>query len=136
MQIIPFEINLRKKWSLASIYSTPSHKDKYFIWYLTHLLDFYSLGMKNLSFLVSFNTDSENKAMKDFLYEHTFYNIMKENTCFNGDRCSCIDLLIANSKFSFMKKNSFVWIIITCFSQRKFEKFEPKKLIYQFQIIW
>ena len=68
MQIISFEINLRKKkWSLASIYGAPSHKDKYFIWYLTHLLDFYSLGMKNLSFLVSFNTDAENKVMKDFL---------------------------------------------------------------------
>ena len=30
---------------------------------------------------------------------------MKQNTCFKGDGGLCIDLLIANSKFSFMKKN-------------------------------
>ena len=45
--------------------------------------------------------------MKDFLQEHTFYNMMKQNTCFKGDRGSCIDLLITNSKFLFMKTNSF-----------------------------
>ena len=57
--------------------------------------------------LGDFNIEAENKAMKDFLQEHTFYNMMKQNTCFKGDRGSCIDLLITNSKFSFMKTNSF-----------------------------
>ena len=32
---------------------------------------------------------------------------MKQNTCFKGDGGSCIDLRITNSKFSFMKTNSF-----------------------------
>ena len=32
---------------------------------------------------------------------------MKQNTCFKGDGGSYIDLLITNSKFSFMKSNSF-----------------------------
>ena len=45
--------------------------------------------------------------MKPLLQEHTFYNILKQNTCFKGDRGSCIDLLITNSKFSFIKANSF-----------------------------
>ena len=54
-----------------------------------------------------FNIEVENKVMKSFLQEHTFYNMMKQNTCFKGDGGSCIDLLITNSKFSFMKTNSF-----------------------------
>ena len=33
--------------------------------------------------------------------------MMKQNTCFKGDGGSCIDLLITNSKFSFMKTNCF-----------------------------
>ena len=45
--------------------------------------------------------------MKDFLQEHTFYNMMKQIICFKGDGGLCIDLLIINSKFSFMKTNSF-----------------------------
>ena len=36
-----------------------------------------------------------------------FYNMMKLNICFKGDGCLCIDLLITNSKFSFMRPNSF-----------------------------
>ena len=36
-----------------------------------------------------------------------FYNIMKQNTPFKGDGGLRIDLLIANSKLSFMKINSF-----------------------------
>ena len=75
--------------------------------------------------------------MKDFLQEHTFYNMMKRNTCFKGDGGSCIDLLITNSKFSFMKTNSFETGLsdhhhmIYTILKIKFEKFEPKKLIYR-----
>ena len=68
--------------------------------------------------------------MKSFLQKHTFYNIMKQNTCFKGDGGSCIDLLITNSKFSFMKTNSFetgLWYTIL---KTKFEKFKLKKSIY------
>ena len=62
--------------------------------------------------------------------------MMKQNTCFKGDGGSCIDLLIINSKFSFMKTNSFetglkdLHDMICTFLKTKFEKFEPKKLIY------
>ena len=45
--------------------------------------------------------------MNDSLQEHTFCNMMKQNKCFKGDRGSCVDLLITNSKFSFMATNSF-----------------------------
>ena len=36
IQIIPFAINLRKKWLVASIYNAPSQKNTYFLWYLTN----------------------------------------------------------------------------------------------------
>ena len=62
--------------------------------------------------------------------------MMKQNICFKGDGGSCIDLLIINSKFSFMRINFFqtglsdhhhmIYIIL----KAKFEKFEPKKLIF------
>ena len=74
--------------------------------------------------------------MKDFLQEHTFNNMIKQNTCFKGDRGLCIDLLIKNSKFSFMKTNCFETgfgdhhHMIHTLLKTKFEKFEPKKLIY------
>ena len=104
---------------------------------MTNLLEFYSTRYEKVIILGDFNIEAENKVMKDFLQEHTFYNMMKQNTCFKGDRGSCIDLLITNSKFSFMKTNSFETGLsdhhhhmIYTILNTKFEKFEPKKLIY------
>ena len=104
-----------------------------------------------------FNKGAENKTMKEEFssgaYILPFYNLMKQNICFKGDRGSCIDLLIINSRFSFMKTSSFetglsdhhhmtyiyiyiyVYIYIYIYIKiqilkTKFEKFEPKKLIY------
>ena len=54
-----------------------------------------------------FNIGTENKAMEGFLQEHTFYKMVEQNTCFKGYGSLCIDLLMINLKFSFMKTNSF-----------------------------
>ena len=68
IQIIPFETNLRKeKWLVASIYNAPSQKNKYFLWYLTHLLEFYSTRHEKVIILGDFNIEAENKVMKNFL---------------------------------------------------------------------
>ena len=62
--------------------------------------------------------------------------MMKQNRCFKGDGGSCIDLLTTNSKFSFMKTNLFEtglsdhYHMTYTILKTKFEKFEPKKLIY------
>ena len=75
--------------------------------------------------------------MKSFLQKHTFYNIVKQNTCFKVDGDSCIDLLITNSKFSFMTANSFEnglsdhHHLIYTILKTKFEKLKPKKSIYR-----
>ena len=100
VRIIPFEINLRnKKQLVASIYKAPSKKNKYFLWCLINLLEFYSTRYEKVIILGNFNIDAENKVKKYFLQEHKFYHIMKHNTYFQGDGGSCIDLLITNSKF-------------------------------------
>ena len=62
--------------------------------------------------------------------------MIKQNKYFKVDEGLCIDLLITNSKFSFIKKNFFktglsdhhhmTYTIL----KTAFEKFEPKKLIY------
>ena len=62
--------------------------------------------------------------------------MIKQNTCFKDDGGSCIDLLIANSKFSFVRTNSLKTglsdhHIINAILKTKFEKFEPKKSIYR-----
>ena len=102
MQIIPFEINLRKeKWLVSSIYKAPSQENKYFLQNWTDQLKFYSTRYEKV-ITGDFNIKVENKRMKDLLQEHTFYNMIKQNTCLNriqGDGDSCINLLIANSKF-------------------------------------
>ena len=62
---------------------------------------------------------------------------MKQNTCFKDNGISCIDLLITNSEFSFMKTNSFETGLSNCHHmihtifKTKFEKFEPKNSIYR-----
>ena len=79
--------------------------------------------------------EAEIKAMKNFLQEHTFYTIMTENASFKDDGGSCIDVLITNSKFSFMKINSFETGLsdhhhmIYTILKTKLKKNEPKKLI-------
>ena len=66
-----------------------------------------------------------------------FYNMMKQSTCFKYDGGSCIDLLITNSKFLFLKTTFFVTGLndyhhmIYTILKTKFEKFEPKKSVYR-----
>ena len=114
IQIIPLIIQIiqtiikpqKRKIVSTSIYNSPSQKSKYFIWYLTNLVEFYSTRHEKVIIFGDFNKGTENKIMKDFLQEHTFYNMLKQNKGFKGDGGSCMDLLIMNSKFSFMKTNS------------------------------
>ena len=43
---------------------------------------------------------------------------MKRNRCFKGVGGSCIDLLITNSKFSFMKANVFETVLTDHLNQK------------------
>ena len=62
--------------------------------------------------------------------------MIKQNTCAKDDGGSCINLLTANSKFSFVRTNSLKTGLsdhhmINAILKTKFEKFEPKKSIYR-----
>ena len=69
--------------------------------------------------------------------QNTWNNMMKQNTCFKGDGGSCIDLLITNSKFPFMKAKYFETGLsdhhhmIYTILKIKFEKFKSKKSTYR-----
>ena len=120
---------------LTSIYKAPSQKNKYFPWYLISILDFYSTRYEKFVILGDFNIEVEHKVKKDF-FRNMFYKMMKQNTCFKGDRGSYIDLPITNSKFSVMWRNFFETGLsdhhhmIYTILKTKFERFEPKKPIY------
>ena len=62
----------KRKIVSASIYTAPSQKNKYFIWYLTNLLEFYWTRHEKVIIFDDFNKDTKDKVMKDFLQEHTF----------------------------------------------------------------
>ena len=74
---------------------------------MKNLLEFYSIRYEQVIILGYFNMETENKVMKDFLLKHTFYNMIKQNTCSKGNGGLCIDLLITNSKLSYLETNSF-----------------------------
>ena len=103
------------------------------------MLEFYSTRYDEVIIPGDFNIEAENRVMKDFLQERTCYNMMKQNTCFKGDRGSCIDLLIANSKLKLVEIeiNTFETGLSDHHRMKytilktKFEKFEPKKLLYR-----
>ena len=58
---------VKEKWLIALIYNVPSQKNKYFFWYFTNLLEFYSNWYDKVIILGHFNIEAENKVMKDFL---------------------------------------------------------------------
>ena len=59
-------MNLRKKkWLVASIYKAPSQRNKYFLWYLINLVEFYSTRYEKV--IGDFNIEAENKLMHDLL---------------------------------------------------------------------
>ena len=58
IQIVPFELNLRKdKWLLVSIYKQPLQNKQYFVSILSDLLDFYSNEYDNKVVLGDFNLE-------------------------------------------------------------------------------
>ena len=126
---------------IALVYNVSSQKNKYFFWYLKNLLEFYSIRYEQVIILGYFNMETENKVMKDFLLKHTFYNMIKQNTCSKGNGGLCIDLLITNSKLSYLETNSFETALsdhmIYTILKTKIWKVWIKEIdISQFQTIW
>ena len=81
IQIIPFELNLRKdKWLFDSIYKPPLQNDQYFVSILSNLLDFYSNEYGNKVVLGGFNLEPSSPSMLSLMDSQNFVSLIKKKT--------------------------------------------------------
>ena len=107
IQVIPFDLNLRKeKWLFVSISKPPLQSNNYFLDTLNDLLDFYSGIYDNKVVFGDFNLEPTNPVMINFMDSQNFTNLIKNNTCFKGVG-SCIDLILTNRKYCFKDTSSY-----------------------------
>ena len=137
IQVIPFELNLRKeKWLFVSIYKPPLQSNNYFLDTLNDLLDFYSGIYDNKVVFGDFNLEPTNPVMINFMDSQNFTNLIKNNTCFKGVG-SCIDLILTNRKYCFKNTSSYETGIsdhhhlIFSIMKTTFASEEPKKFVYR-----
>ena len=101
IQVIPFELNLRKeKWMFMCIYRPPKQNNQYFLENLSSIADHYSSIYDNYIFLGDFNMEPNCSALTSFMQSFNLFNLIKTNTCFKGIG-SCIDLIVTNRNFVF-----------------------------------
>ena len=94
IQIIPFELNLRKdKWLFVCIYKPPLQNNQYFVSILSDLLDFYSNEYDNKVVLGDFNLEPSSFSMSSFMDSENLFSFIKNKACFKGTG-SCIDMIL------------------------------------------
>ena len=107
IQVIPFELNLRrKKWMFVCIYRPLSHNKQYFLDKPSEIINQYSSIYDNYIILRDFNMEPSYSILNAFMDSHNLFNLIKSNRCFKG-RCFCIDLILTNQKLCF--KNSSIF---------------------------
>ena len=83
IQVIPFDINVRKqKWLLLPIYRPPHRYQAYFTEQLSQLLDRLP-GFESVLVLGDFKMEPNNQHLCSLLEKHDLINIIKGLTCFN-----------------------------------------------------
>ena len=79
IQIIPFELNLRKdKQLFVSIYKPPLQNNQYFVSILSDLLDFYSNEYDNKVVLGDFNLEPSSPCMLSFMDSQYFVSLIEK----------------------------------------------------------
>ena len=137
IQIIPFELNIRKdKWFFVSIYKPPLQNNQYIVSILSDLLDFCSNEYDSKVVLGDFSLEPSSPSMLSFMDNQNFVSLIKNETFFKGSS-SCIDLILTNRKYSLKNtssnKNEFGdhHHLIYSVMKTTFKSEEPKKLIYR-----
>ena len=103
IQIIPFELNLRKdKWLFVSIYKSLLQNNQYFVSIVSDLLDCYSNEYDNKAVLGDFNLKLSNPSMLSFMDSQNLASVVKNKTCFKVTGY-CIDLILTNRKYTHLK---------------------------------
>ena len=137
LQILPFEINLRReKWLVVTIYRPPKQRIFYFLEGLSSIIDFYTQAYEKHIIIGDFNMQPGFDNMSEFIISHGYYNLIKKNTCFKNTG-TCIDLMLTNQKYSFKNTNVFETglsdhhLLIYSMLKTTFTKMKPKKIIYR-----
>ena len=138
LQIIPFELNLRKqKWIVFSIYRPPKKCLKDFLSKLSTIIDFYTRNYVNILVMGDFNAEPHNSNLKMFMDKYDLYNHIKEKTCWKSSSGSCIDLVMSNKKFSFKHSGaaetglSDHHLLVYTMLKTTFTKLGPRKYTYR-----
>ena len=79
IQIIPFELNLRKeKWMFMCIYRAPSQNNLYLLEKLLEIIDHFSSIHDNYIILGDFNMDPSDSILKTFMQPHNLFNLINQ----------------------------------------------------------
>ena len=137
IQIIPFELNLRKeKWMFMCIYRPPAQSKQYFLENLSMIVDHYSSIYDNHIILGDFNMEPNSPILIPFMQSFNLFIIIKSNTCFKGNG-TCIDLILTNRKSCFKHCSTFETglsnhhHLIYSMLKTTFKKEEPKLYKYR-----
>ena len=137
IQIIPFELNLKKdKWLFVKIYKPPLQNNQYFVSILSDLLDFCATEYDNKVELGDLNLELLSPSMLSFMDSQNFVNLIKNKICFKGAG-SCIVLILRNGKYSFKNTSSYKTglsdhdHLIYSVMKTTFKCEKPKKSIYR-----
>ena len=137
IQIVPFELNLRKeKWMFMCIYRPLSQNKQYFLEKLSELIDHFSSIYDNYIILGDFNMEPSDSILKTFMQSHNLFNLIRSKTCFKG-RGFCIDLILINQTFCFKNSSTFETglsnhhHLIYSMLKTTFKKEDSKRLIYR-----
>ena len=79
IQIIIFELNLRKeKWLAVSVCKPPAQDATYFLNWLSEIIDFYSIKYEKQVIIGDFNLTPDNKSMREFVDLYNLINLVKQ----------------------------------------------------------
>ena len=107
IQIIIIELHLRKeKWLVVLVYKPPAQDTTYLLYWLSQIIDFYSITYEKQVVIGDFYLTPDNKSMREFVDLYNLINLIETTTCFKGTE-SCIDLLLTNQKYSFKNTKAF-----------------------------
>ena len=137
IQIIIIELHLRKeKWLVVLVYKPPAQDTTYLLYWLSQIIDFYSITYEKQVVIGDFYLTPDNKSMREFVDLYNLIDLIETTTCFKGTE-SCIDLLLTNQKYSFKNTKAFEtglsdhYLLIYSMLKTSFQKNKPKRLIYR-----
>ena len=119
-----------------SVYRPPSQNSEYFLNELDKTIDYFSVSYDNHVVIGDFNLEPSTGILKTFMNSNALYNLINVDTCFKG-KGTCIDLILANRKYSFKITNTFETGLsdrhdmIYTMLKSTFEKAEPINWTYR-----